>query len=147
MQSWLIYGLLASLFWGSYIVATKVATSEKYFGINASYVSIFMLIGIAIVFFANMFFSKTSLVMPKSVWGILISILAGILWGLGMFVSLKALSSGADVSKLTPIFNTNTLVALLLGIILLGELPNAKDLVKVVIGSVLIVIGAILISF
>jgi uncharacterized membrane protein len=147
MQDWFIYGLLASLFWGSYIVVTKVATSEKYFGMNASYVSLFMLIGIAVVFVANIFFTKTSFVMPKSAWGIGVSILAGILWGLGMFVSLKALSAGADVSKLTPLYNTNTLVALLLGVILLGELPAAKDLVKVIIGSILIVIGAILISF
>ncbi len=146
MQTWLIYGLIAALFWGSYIVASKVATSEKYFGINPSYVSLFMLIGIAVVFIGSVIY-EGKFVMPQNTNGIGFGVLAGVLWGLGMIVSLKAITAGADVAKLTPIYNTNTLIAVLLGIILLHELPTAGEAIKVIVGAILIVIGAILVSF
>ncbi len=146
MTTWLAYGVLAAIFWGSYIIAVKVATSEKYFGINPSYVSLFMLIGIAIVFILNIIF-EGEFAMPKNKIGICFGILAGVLWGLGMLFSLKALTTGADVARLTPIYNINTLVAVLLGIILLHELPNAGELIRVVAGAILIIVGAILVSF
>jgi len=146
MQTWLIYGILAAILWGSYIVAAKVATSQKYFGVNPSYVSLFMLIGIAIVFIGSVIY-EGKFVMPQSNIGIGLGILAGALWALGLVVSLKALTIGADVAKLTPIYNTNTLVAVLLGIVLLNEVPLSGDRVKVIIGAILIVIGAILVSF
>jgi|SRR3989344_2879656 len=145
MQIWLMYGILAAFFWGSYIIAAKVATSEKYFGVNPAYVSLFMLIGIAVVFIGGMI-HEGNFIMPQSKVGIGFGVLAGVLWGLGMLASLKALTLGADVAKLTPIYNINTLIAVLLGIILLHELPTAEEMIKVIIGAILIVIGAILVS-
>lgn len=145
MQTWLIYGVLAAFFWGSYIIAAKVATSEKYYGINPSYVSLLMLIGVAIIFVGSVVY-EGKFAMPESKTGIAFGILAGILWGLGMVASLRALSSGADIARLAPIYNTNTLVAVLLGIILLHELPAGWAIVKVLIGAVLIIIGAVLVG-
>jgi len=146
MQTWLIYGILTSIFWGCYILASKVATSEKYFGLKSSHVSLLMLIGIAIVVTANLIYEGKS-PFPKSKLGIGFAVLAGILWALGITFSLKALNAGADVSKLTPIYNTNTLIAVILGIILLKEIPAANQMIKVVLGAICIVIGAILVSF
>jgi uncharacterized membrane protein len=145
MQTWLVYGLIAALLWGGYIVVAKVATSEKYFGINSSYVSLLMLIGIAVVFIANTIY-EGKFELPQNTGGMAIGILAGALWALGMVVSLKAIAAGADVAKLTPIYNTNTLVAVILGIIILNELPSADNMLRVLAGAVLIVIGAILVS-
>lgn len=143
MQTWVIYGILASFFWGSYIIAAKVA--QKNFNIKPAYISLFMLIGIALVFIGNILY-EGKFAMPTNTFGIGFGILAGILWALGMVVSLKALSM-TDASRLTPLFNTNTLVAVLLGVILLHELPTAGELARVVIGAVLIVIGTVLVSF
>lgn len=145
MPTWIILGIIASLCWGSYIVASKVATSEKYFGIPPAWAALFMLIGIAIVFLIGTIKAGTPISISKP--GIGFAVLSGLLWGLGMYVSLRAISIGADVAKLVPLFNTNTLVAVLLGIVLLHELPKANDIARVVIGAVLIVIGAILVSF
>lgn len=145
MPTWVIYGIIASLCWGSYIIASKVATSEKYFGINSAWAALFMLIGIASVFIVGAI--KEGVPMPINKPGIGFAVLSGLLWGLGMYVSLRAISIGADVAKLTPLYNTNTLVAVLLGIILLHELPKTGDIARIVIGAVLIVIGAILVSF
>lgn len=143
MQNWLVYGLLASLFWGSYIVAAKVASSEKYYGINPFQVSLFMLVGVAIVFIATSFWQGFS--MPESKAGTAVAVFAGVLWASGMTVSLIALQKGADVARLTPLYNTNTLVAVFLGILLLKELPASQDLIKVLVGSVLIMIGTVLV--
>ena len=145
MQDWIIYGILASLFWGSFIVSTKVATDEKYFGINSNYVPIFMLVGIGAVFIGSLVHSG-NFAMPASRLGIGFAIFAGVLWGLGMIVSIKAIAIGAPVAKLTPIYNTNTLVAVFLGAVLLHELPSSAAMIKVIIGSILIVIGAVLVS-
>ena len=145
MPTWVIFGIIASLCWGSYIVASKVATSEKYFGINPAWAALFMLVGIAIVFVIGVL--KSGVPMPVSKPGIGFAILSGFLWGLGMYISLKAIGIGADVAKLTPLYNTNTLVTVLLGIFLLHELPKAGDIVRIIIGAVLIVVGAVLVSF
>lgn len=144
MPTWIIFGIIASLCWGSYIIASKVATSEKYFGMNPAWAALFMLVGIGIVFVIGVI--REGAPIPVSKPGIGLAVLSGLLWGFGMYVSLKAISIGADVAKLTPLYNTNTLVAVLLGIILLHELPKAGDIAKVAIGSILIVVGAVLVS-
>lgn len=59
---------------------------------------------------------------------------------------ILALVNKADVSRLVPIFNTNTLVAVALGMILLKELPAGTEKIKVVIGAILIVVGGVLVS-
>ena len=45
-----------------------------------------------------------------------------------------------------PIFNANTLVTVMLGIIFLHEIPNTSQMLRVIAGAVLIVIGAVLVS-
>lgn len=143
---WLIFAILASLFWGSYIVVTKVVTSPKYFGLNPPLAGFLMLLGIAVIFIANLILGgKFELPQNRSAW--FFGIFAGILWALGMVAAFKALKIGADISRLTPIFNTNTLIAVLLGIILLGELPKAAAAVKVIVGAILIILGSALVAF
>ncbi len=145
MQNWLIYGIMAAFFWGSYIVATKIAISEKYFGINHLYIAVFMLVGIAIVFIGNILY-QGEFAFPENKLGIVVGVSAGVLWALGMSMSFIALEKGADVAKLAPIYNLNTLIAVVLGILFLHELPNKDELLRVLLGSVMIVIGAILVS-
>lgn len=141
---WIIYGMVAALFFGGYAIASKVATSKKYFGVSPEWVSLFLLIGMAIVFVGNIIIERTKL--PESKAGIGFAILAGILVAIGISLCLRAMYIGADISRLVPLFNTNTLVAVILGIILLHELPQAGEAIKVVIGAILIVVGAILVS-
>lgn len=146
MEKWLIYGLIASFFWGTSVIASKIASSNKYFNIDSSIVSLFMLMGIALVFVTYIFYEKQFKI-PQSAGGIFFSILAGALWAIGMVATLRAIKSGADVARLTPIYNTNTLVAVILGIILLHELPQASQMVKVIVGAIMVVIGATLVAF
>jgi len=75
-----------------------------------------------------------------------IALIAGITWGLGFLAVAVAIAQKADIARLAPIYNTNTLLAVLLGIIFLKEIPNASQIFRVIAGAVLIVIGSILVS-
>lgn len=141
METWIIYAILASLSWGSYIIINKVAASQ---GINPFTAAMAMAIGIVGLFGIAFLATRSPIGNNWSAFGL--SIAAGVVWGFGMLFALLALNSNAPVAKLTPIYNTNTLIAVLLGIILLRELPAGTEKIKVLIGAVLIIIGAVLVS-
>ena len=145
MKTWLLYALLATFSWGTYIVVAKIATSSKYCGLEPKWSAILMWAGIGTVFVLYWLLSggdKPSLNLGSVVAGVS----SGGLWALGMLFSLCAIKAGADVARLAPIYNSNTLVAVLLGIVLLHEVRDASGILKVLIGSVLIVIGGILVT-
>ena len=83
-----------------------------------------------------------SLTLPVISFGLL----QGVLWALGMVFTLLAFSSGAEAARLVPIYNTNTLIAVFLGIVFLHELPAPDERIKVITGALMIVVGSILIS-
>jgi len=128
------------------VIALKVATSGKYYGLSGSTVSILAGIGVLIAVLGGALY-EGKFAMPQSISGAGFGVLAGVLWGVGLLFSIKALSSGAEASKLVPIYNTNTLIAVLLGILLLKELPAASAILKVLAGALLILIGSVLVSF
>ena len=145
MKTWLVYALLAMMCWGSYIVVAKVATVEKYCALGPKWSAILMMCGIAIVMMIYLAFSKgvkPALTLPSTIAGMS----QGVLWAMGMVFSLLAFQAGADVSRAVPIFNCNTLVAVLLGIIVLKEIPDAVGIVKIAIGSVMVILGGVLVA-
>ena len=78
--------------------------------------------------------------------GTVFGLLAGICWGLGALgVSIAVSRFGTPVSLLTPIFNTNTLIAVLLGLVVFSEWKTVQ-LSWLLGGTALIVAGSIVIS-
>ena len=144
MKPWLLYSLLVMFSWGGYIVVVKVATSDQYLGLSSKWSAILMYEGIGLVFAIYCLLAKDGKSNLNN-QSIVTGISSGVLWALGMVFSLLALKAGADVSKLVPIYNCNTLVAVLLGIIFLGEISNLASISRVIIGSILIIIGGILV--
>ncbi len=145
MKAWLIFALLAMVCWGCYIVIARVATADKYCGLGPKWSAILMVGGIIIVVGAYWAFSrepKPMITVPSAIAGVS----QGVLWALGMMFSLFAFKAGADVARVVPIFNCNTLVAVLLGIMVLHEVPNLAGAVRILIGSLLIVSGGILVA-
>jgi transporter family protein len=145
MKTWLVYSLLAMVCWGCYIVVAKVATSDKYCGLGPRWSALLMVCGIIFVIGMYAAFSKG----PKPVitaFSATAGVSQGVLWALGMVFSLLAISAGGDISRLVPIFNCNTLIAVLLGIMVLQEIPDFAGMVKIIIGSLLIVAGGILVA-
>jgi uncharacterized membrane protein len=172
MPTWLIYGLASSLFWGTYTVISKVVTSDKYLKIESSNASLLMLAGIILVFLTFFLVKAQNLnfLMRGLGLGLLAVILIyiifalkqvgvaitfpvislglsqGILWAAGMIFTFLAFSAGAEAAKLAPIYNSNTLIAVFLGIAFLHELPAPDDRIKVATGAALIVLGSILVA-
>lgn len=172
MPAWLMYGLISSAFWGTYAVISKIVTSEKYLKVSSSNATLLMLAGIAIVFITYFLFKANTLSSLMKVLGfvllgiiityiifalkdsglvlspsiLVLGILTGVLWAGGMIFTFIAFSSGAEAAKLVPIYNTNTLIAIFLGIAFLHELPAPDARIKVVTGAALIVVGSILVS-
>ncbi len=72
--------------------------------------------------------------------------LAGLLWAICQALILLAVTRWqTPISKLVPLFNMNTLVAVLLGLIWFGE-HHSVSLPKLITGAVLIVAGGILVA-
>jgi uncharacterized membrane protein len=145
MKTWLVYALLAMVCWGSYIVVAKVATVEKYCALGPKWSAILMMGGIIVVMVIYLSLSKgvkPALTLPSTIAGMS----QGVLWAMGMVFSLLAFQAGADVSRVVPIFNCNTLVAVLLGIMVLKEIPDTAGIVRIAIGSVMIILGGVLVA-
>lgn len=142
VESWIIYGLLASLFFGTNAIVYKYAAVNG--SLNPFYASIFYGAGIFLSFLITYLF-KFSAPTTNFKW-LGITLFSGILWGLGFIMVAIAISKGTDIARLAPIYNTNTLIAVILGIILLKELPSATAAWKVILGAIFIVIGSILVS-
>lgn len=135
MPTWLICGLVSSVFWGTYSVVSKIVTSEKYLKVQPANASLLMLIGIALVFFLFFLIRAQSLNNLMKLGGfvllglmiiyvilalrqsgvaitpsvLLLGSLSGALWAGGMIFTFFAFSAGAEAAKLVPIYNTNTL--------------------------------------
>jgi len=147
MDNWVVLGLLASLGFGTYAVVAKVVTSQNYFGIPSNTAGLLMLVGVALVFGAYFLLGgKTEIPFDKPL-PLALGILTGVLYAGAMVAVFIATSQGAEISKLAPLYNTNTLVAVFLGIVLLKEAPDsAAGWLKVVGGAVLITLGGIVLS-
>ncbi|MBL7055186.1 EamA family transporter [Candidatus Woesearchaeota archaeon] len=143
MENWVIYGLIASLCFGINAVIYKVAATRGQ-GINP-YLGVFS-VGLGVfLFFSLVYLIKSPKFIPN--WtGLTLALIAGIVWAAGFLMITLAIANKADISRLAPIYNTNTLIAVLLGMIFLKELPAGSEIIKVISGAVLIVIGAVLVS-
>jgi len=143
LENWIIYGIIASLAWGFYIFLMKIATSEEYYKIPQN-ISFFILsLGILSVALI-VFFGIESYNSVTSFVGGSIAFASGLVWGIGMAYAVKSLSDPfTPISKLTPLYNTNTLVATIVGIIFLKEVPENRLIV--IIGALLVVFGGFLV--
>lgn len=140
-MDWIAYGILASLAWGIYVILLKKATSEQYDGLSSLMTFFIMSMGILFVSVVGILLDESKILFEQ---GMGIAFASGLLWGTGMSSVTFALSSKKTlVSKLTPLYNTNTLVAVLLGILLLNEVPEQQ--VVVLAGAILVVLGGILV--
>ena len=141
MQSWIVYGLVAAVFFALNTIIYKAAQQKgnfsPYYGIAMFSIGIIIVAGI-------FFFIRPSFEFDWKSSGL--AIIAGAVWAIGMIAVAIAISKKADVARLAPIYNINTILAVLMGIVFLKEIPDASQMIRVIGGAVLIVIGAILVS-
>ncbi len=145
MEAWLLLGIGAALFFGVSALLTKVAISSNYYGISPQSAAILGFIGMAIAY-VPYFLVQGNFSLPASRGALAAGIAAGFLVAVGTLFTFIALKNGADIARLAPIYNTNTIVAVLLAILLLHELPTQAQAIKVLVGTILIIIGGILVA-
>jgi len=141
MQNWVVYGVIAAVCFGVTNILFKVAQQKG----NLSPYYLSFLIALGAVFVSGLFlaFNPDFQFELKSNS---LALAAGVVWAVGMILVAVAIAQKADISRLSPIFNANTLVTVLLGIVFLKELPDVSQMFRVVAGAVLIVVGAVLVS-
>jgi hypothetical protein len=135
---YLIGGILPALFLGIYSVLQKASTKQ---GISPGMLMIVMGANIIMVGLAYCILSKEYSISIRS--GFMAS-LTGVVWGIATVSIAIALSKyNIAISKLVPLFNMNTLVAVCLGLLVFSEWENINVL-QLIVASILIIIGGVL---
>ena len=136
----LLGGFLPALIYGGSALFQKLSTS---LGISLSPYLIATGMGIAIVGVGFYFIDNTFSFSMKS--GLYAGVF-GLTWGIATgFVAYTLLNFDVPISQLVPLYNMNTLVAVLLALIVFSEWKDLHT-IKLLAGSVLIVAGAVLVA-
>ncbi|MDJ0533332.1 MAG: hypothetical protein QNJ70_12675 [Xenococcaceae cyanobacterium MO_207.B15] len=138
----LIGGIIPALFYGVSAITMKAGSEYK---ISTS--SYLMIIGIAI-FITGIVLKPfiTTSDSQETLSGIGFSLISGLLWALGTaLVNYSIAKFDTPIALLAPLYNMNTLVAVLGGMILFAEWKTINS-IPVFIGTVLVVCGGILLS-
>ena len=136
----LIGGFLPALIYGGSAIFQKFSIN---IGISISMYLIAAGIGVALAGVGFYFIDNTAVYSIKS--GTLAGVF-GLTWGIASgLVAYSLQNYQTPISQLVPLYNMNTLVAVLLALLIFSEW---KDLhvIKLVSGTVLIVIGAIFVA-
>ena len=141
MQSWVFYGIVAAICFGVNTILYKIASQKGNF--SPAFGSLVFGIGILIAFLVYFFAKPTLQFEWKSTT---LAIVAGIIWAIGFLAIAIAISQKGEVARLAPLYNANTIIAVILGIVLLKEVPDMSQMWRVVAGAVMIVVGAVLVS-
>jgi len=82
----------------------------------------------------------------KKEWGF--ALLAAILFAFGSVCIALGYRNGANASTFVALFNTNTLIATVLGLVLLKEFVGLSGfaIAKIIVGALLVISGGILVT-
>jgi uncharacterized membrane protein len=136
----IIGGFLPALIYGGSAIFQKLSTSS---GISISMYLIAAGFGVVAAGIGFYFLGhSTSFSLKASVYAGIFGLTWGIASGL---VAYSLLNFNVPISQLVPLYNMNTLVAVLLALLIFSEWKDLNT-VKLLTGSVLIVIGAIFVA-
>lgn len=148
MEQWLLLSLITAACWGIYNFTVKLIVGKDFLNSNIKTTIAFIALGILITFAAYFLFSRQESfsISNANSTAALLGIFLGIVWGVGTIIFLSAVTKGADVSRMAPVFNLSVLLTITLGIIFLRELPDKGQALRVIIGAALTIIGATLVA-
>lgn len=136
----LLGGFLPALIYGGSAIFQKVSTS---LGISLSAYLVATGIGVAIVGVVFYMFDNSFAFSIKSG---LYACAFGLTWGVASgLVAYTLLNFNVPISQLVPLYNMNTLVAVILALVVFSEWKDLHT-IKLMSGSALIVAGAILVA-
>jgi len=136
---WFIGGIIPALFYGFMTIPIKLTSGQISTGL------FLVITGLGIItigLLAMLLLNESSVFTTKST---ILSFIYGLLWGSGTLFVFYALSHlKGSISTLAPLYNTNTLIAVLIGLIIFKEWTNLV-VWKIILGAILIVLGSALI--
>ena len=136
----LIGGFLPAFIYGGSAIFQKFSTN---LGISISTYLIAVGVGVVVAGLGFYFFGDTA---PFSIKASSFAGLFGLTWGIASgLVAYSLLHFKIPISQLVPLYNMNTLIAVLLALVIFSEWRDLHT-VKLIAGSVLIVIGAIFVA-
>ena len=142
MKDALFFGLFAALFFGINPIFYKLAISEK----KIDPVFIMLLYSGGSFFLSIIIFLITKPNCTITLVSTCYGISAGILYGLGLLCVALAFAKGVPASLMVPLYSINALITVCLGIFWLNEIPDIKGIIKIITGTILIIVGAIIVS-
>ncbi len=135
-------GTVPALLLGVYSLLQKLSIKT---GVSPGMLLIFIGCGSALVGIGFLLFGPAGSTRP-GITAITLSLLSGLVWAVATGLILVAMGVyEAPIAKLAPLFNMNTLVAVLLGLIFLKEGQSVQTW-KLLTGAVLIILGGTLVS-
>ena len=138
----LIGGVIPALFYGIFTITMKAGASYKIS--TSSYLIIIGLVIAVVGLLVRPILNETESVLSTN--AIAFSIASGILWGLGTaLVNYSIIKFETPIAILTPIYNMNTVVAVLGGLLIFAEWKTVNS-IPIVVGTLLVVSGGILLS-
>lgn len=128
-------GLIPMFLFGLMTFPVKILNGKLHFGYYIFLTGLgVMLVGAVMLFY----FSSSTKVTGSQV---LLGLLNGFLWGLGaLCIFIALLNPKATVSQLAPLYNINTLISVLIGVIFFAEWQNIV-VWKTILGTILIILG------
>ena len=137
----LIGGFLPALIYGGSALFQKLSTN---IGISISAYLIAVGIGVGVAGIGFYFFDHSSASLSLKAGGY--AGIFGLTWGVASgLVAYSLLHLNAPIAQLVPLYNMNTLVAVLLALVIFSEWQELQ-VFKLLLGTLLIVAGAIFVA-
>lgn len=142
---WIWFGLGAAFLLGAANIPQKIALG----GISTHTLSPFVygLVTGVIIILINLglilFYREEWQLFARKEWGF--AILAAVMFALGSVCIALGYRQGANAGQFVSLFNTNTLVATILGVVILRETLSVP-LWQAILGALFVVLGAMLVT-
>ena len=149
MKAWVLAGIVGAIAYGVYSLPLKFLSSDRYMRAPLELVALGLALGVLVTggVFACLRGGVGLLFEPKWWPGLLLGMAAGSVWLIGTLSVTGAFRDPAtNVAQLIPLVNANTIVAVLGGLVVFRELANGADLKRIVIGTVLMMVGGYVLS-
>lgn len=139
MESWLLLGLVAAVAFAANIALFKYGLRN---GTNPYIGQVIFSVGVLLISVVAFFMFKHPGTVTMNSG--LIMLASGIVWGIGGISVVAAIALNADISKVALVLTSNAVLSVILGLLLFGE--GANGLLRIAIGTVLVVAGVVFIN-
>lgn len=126
-------GLAIAVIWSIYLVLVKLSVM---YNSDVKTQIFFLGLGVFFVFLVYAAYNRPTFVIDGPV---MISMLSGIFWAIGLLILFNSLHLGLEIAKLSPLIGLSILFVSLMGVFMLNEAPT--DWYQVIVGASLITLG------